>query len=287
LSTPIKKKLLVLFCLFITLTTNSQSITGIIQNKKGNPIEGASISILNTSLNTTSNHKGEFEFKKINKGKYTISIKSLGYALYASEIIVASNVQDALVKLILQESTNQLDEVMVTAQKKEELVQKIPSSITALSAKQVTDFGLWNTKEITGIIPNLYSADPGDGRAVTSIRGIATSSYDPTVATYIDGVNQFSLDTYIPTLFDIERIEVLRGPQGTLYGRNAMGGVINIITKQPNNTTTGFVDMSVGNFNQQRVTIGYKTPFIKNKLFAGAALLYNKRDGFWIQKYKK
>ncbi len=285
MSTPIKKKLLVLFCLFITLTTNSQSITGIIQNKKGNPIEDASISILNTSLNTTSNHKGEFEFKKINKGKYTISIKSLGYALYASEIIVASNVQDASVKLILQESTNQLDEVMVTAQKKEELVQKIPSSITALSAKQVTDFGLWNTKEITGIIPNLYSADPGDGRAVTSVRGIATSSYDPTVATYIDGVNQFSLDTYIPTLFDIERIEVLRGPQGTLYGRNAMGGVINIITKQPNNTTTGFADMSVGNFNQQRVTIGYKTPFIKNKLFAGAALLYNKRDGFYTNEF--
>ena len=72
------------------------------------------------------------------------------------------------------------------------------------------------------------------------VAGIATTSYDPVVATYIDGVNQFSLDTYIGNLFDVERIEVLRGPQGTLYGRTAMGGVINIITKQPTNATEGF-----------------------------------------------
>ena len=56
----------------------------------------------------------------------------------------------------------------------------------------------WNNKDISGFVPNLYSADPGDNRDVVSIRGIATTSYDPAVATYIDGVNQFNLDTYIP-----------------------------------------------------------------------------------------
>jgi len=105
------------------------------------------------------------------------------------------------------------------------------------------------------------------------------------VATYIDGVNQFSLDTYIPTLFDVERIEVLRGPQGTLYGRNAMGGVINIITKQPNNASSGFADISVGNYNQQRITAGFKTPLIKDKLFFGASILSNKRDGYYTNEF--
>ena len=81
----------------------------------------------------------------------------------------------------------------------------------------------------------MYAADPGDGRNVISIRGITSTSYDPAVVTYIDGVPQFTLDTYIPQLFDVDHIDVLKGPQGTLYGRNALGGVINIITKKPDN----------------------------------------------------
>ena len=166
------------------------------------------------------------------------------------EITSATNNMDVQ----LADATAQLDDVVVTAEKKEESLQKIPAAITALSAKQVNEFRLWNSKQLTAIVPNMYSNNSGDERNVTSIRGITTTSYDPAVATYIDGVNQFSLDTYIATLFDVERIEVLRGPQGTLYGRNAMGGVINIITKQPTNTTNGFAEINIGNYNQQRYT---------------------------------
>src|SRR4030095_11452262 len=124
-----------------------------------------------------------------------------------------------------------------------------------------------NSRQITAIIPNLYSANPGDHRNVTSIRGITSTSYDPAVATYIDGVNQFNLDTYISQLYDIERIEVLRGPQGTLYGRNAMGGVINIITKKPTNQPNGFGSVSIGNYGRQRYNLGIRGPLIKDKLF--------------------
>ncbi len=116
-------------------------------------------------------------------------------------------------------------------------------------------------------MPNLYSAEPGDKRNVTSVRGITSTSYDPAIATYIDGINQFSLDTYISPLFDVERIEVLRGPQGTLYGRNAMGGVINIITRQPTNRTDVFAEASIGNYGTQRYSAGIKTPVVKDKFF--------------------
>ena len=283
----LKNIIITLLGIFIAITTNAQSITGVLQNEKGNPIDGATISILNNSIQTISNQKGYFSFNALKNGRYTLSIKSLGYAEISKEIYInaTSNSKTTDIKITLIASTNQLDEVIVTAEKKEELIQKIPASISSLNAKQVTAFNLWNTKEITGVVPNVYSADPGDARDVTSVRGIATSSYDPTVATYIDGVNQFSLDTYIPTLFDIERIEVLRGPQGTLYGRNAMGGVINIITKQPNNTSSGFADISIGNYNQQRITAGIKTPFIKDKLFFGASILSNKRDGYYTNEF--
>jgi iron complex outermembrane receptor protein len=180
---------------------------------------------------------------------------------------------------------SQLDSVTVTAEKREAPLQSVPISITAVSSKQVDAFRLWDIKGISALVPNLYSGNSGDGRNVTSIRGVTTTSYDPAVATYIDGVNQFSLDTYIPNLNDIERIEVLRGPQGTLYGRNAMGGVINIITKQPDNNTRGFAQADLGNYKQQRYAAGIRTPLINNKLFFGAAIAYNKRDGYYTNDF--
>lgn len=271
---------------FLNLNAKSQALlTGKITTINNIPVSNVSISVLNSNIKSISDSNGLFKIKLPATGTYQLEINHFNFASIHPAIKIENNKNDYAASYILEASINTLDEIIVTAQKKEELIQKIPSSITALNAKQISAFNLWNTKEITGIIPNLYSADPGDGRDVTSVRGIATSSYDPTVTTYIDGVNQFSLDTYIPTLFDIERIEVLRGPQGTLYGRNAMGGVINIITKQPTNTTTGFVDLSLGNYNQQRTIVGFKTPFVKNKLFAGASLLYNKRDGFYTNEY--
>jgi len=190
-----------------------------------------------------------------------------------------------LVLLINVTAQTQLDSVTVTAEKREAPLQKTPISVTAIGSKQVDAFRLWDIKGITGIVPNLYSGNSGDGRNVTSIRGVTTTSYDPAVATYIDGVNQFSLDTYIPELNDIERIEILRGPQGTLYGRNAMGGVINIITKRPDNNTHGFAQVDEGNYNQQRYAAGIRTPLINNKLFFGAAAAYNKRNGYYTNDF--
>jgi len=283
------KQFFILFLLIGFLHLNAQSqilFTGKITSETNAPVTNASISVLNSNIQTISDKNGNFKINFPSQGNYQLEINHINFASIHPIIVLNKN-NSSTVVFILQESVISLDELVVTAQKQEELVQKIPSSITALNAKQINAFGLWNTKEITGIIPNLYSADPGDGRDVSSIRGIATSAYDPTVATYIDGVNQFSLDTYIPNLFDIERIEVLRGPQGTLYGRNAMGGVINIITKQPTNTANGFADLSIGNYNQQRISAGFKTPLVKDKLFFGASLLSDKRDGFYTNKFTK
>jgi len=281
------KPFLLLTLLISLFQANAQSqivYTGKITNAINAPVANASISVLNSTIHSISDSNGQFKIKFLQQGNYQLEINHVNFASIHPKISVYKNNSNISI-FVIEESINTLDELMVTAEKKEELLQKIPASITALNANQINAFGLWNTKEITGIIPNLYSADPGDGRDVTSIRGIATSSYDPAVATYIDGVNQFSLDTYIPNLFDVERIEVLRGPQGTLYGRNAMGGVINIITKQPNNISSGFADISIGNYNQQRITAGIKTPLIKDKLFFGASILSNKRNGYYTNEF--
>lgn len=181
--------------------------------------------------------------------------------------------------------SRQLEEVTVTAQKQEENLQKVPVAVSHISEAGIYHGRIWQTRDIGGIFPNFYTSHSGDGRNVVGIRGIATTSYDPAVAVYVDGVIQFGLDTYANGLLDVERIEVLRGPQGSLYGRNAMGGVINIITKKPTNQTRGFAEVGFGNYGLSRYSLGLKTALVPNKLFLGASGLYGKHNGFFTNEF--
>ncbi len=256
-------------------------IEGVVHNKEGIAISGATVQVLNLNRTAITDKNGKFIFNQLVKGIYQIAVSATGYATTVKTI----DDKISFIEVTLTEASKQLDEVIVTAEKSEEQLQKLPLSITAFTSKQIQDARLLSIKDLTAFVPNLYAAHPGDNRNVVTIRGITTTSYDPTVATYIDGVNQFGLDTYIAQLEDVERIEVLRGPQGTLYGRNAMGGVINIITKQPGNETRGFAEAGFGNYNQHRYSLGLRTPLIENKLFLGLAGLYTKQHGFYTNDF--
>jgi iron complex outermembrane receptor protein len=275
------------FSLSLTIAAQNNKgniLSGKIINAKSAPVPRSTVYLLNTHDGTISDERGNFSFKNLPAGKYVIQVSAVGYATIQMDVSIANNSNESL-NIQLVDAERQLDAVLVTAQKTEEFVQKIPLSITAISSRQAEQYRLWKNNELTAIVPNLYSANPGDGRNVTSIRGITTTSYEPSVATYIDGVNQFSLDTYIAALLDVERIEILRGPQGTLYGRNAMGGVINIITKQPTNARDGFAEITAGNCGRQRYSFGYRAPLIKNKLFISFSGLYDHRNGFYNNQF--
>lgn len=178
-----------------------------------------------------------------------------------------------------------LQEVTVTAQKQPEDLQKVPFSVSALDAEQIDRQNIWNVRELRSVIPNLYFANPGDNRNVISLRGITTTSYEPAVATYVDGVNQFGLDTYFFNLNDIESIEVLRGPQGTLYGRNAMGGVINIKTKLRSEELSGFAKITAGNYGLTRIAAGIRAPLSPEKLYFNTTFLSERMNGFYTNTF--
>ncbi len=269
--------------LFSQALAYGQSIKGTVTSSKDEPLSGANVHLLNTNSGTTTDEQGNFELKDVNPGSYHIQVSTIGFATIEQVIEVTQ--EGASLNFQMAETATQLEDVIVTAQKTEEEIQKVSLSVSAISSSKIQEYRIWNTKDITAIVPNLYSSNPGDGRNVTSIRGITSTSYDPSVATYIDGVNQFSLDTYIAPLTDVERIEVLRGPQGTLYGRNAMGGVINIITKQPDNRMAGFGEINVGNYGQQRYSAGFRTPLIKDKLFLGISGMYDRSNGFYTNEF--
>ncbi|MBM3444974.1 MAG: TonB-dependent receptor [Bacteroidetes bacterium] len=182
----------------------------------------------------------------------------------------------------------QLEEVVIFGpEKKQQKSLSSPNSITSIDKNQIQNLRIWEINQLRGISPNFNLAHSGDNRNIASIRGIVTTSYDQAVATYIDGVLQFNLDTYIPQLNDIESIEIIRGAQGTFYGRNSMGGIINIITQTPNNKPSLQAGFTMGNLGQKRSSVQYKSALIKNKLFLSASYLLDAKNGFYTNDFTK
>jgi iron complex outermembrane receptor protein len=268
-------------CLLFPFFTYSQiSIKGRVTDKStSEPVAYANVTVLNSSTGTSADGDGNFTLT-IQKGTYQILFSAVGYASIVQSVTVSDAQTE--INIALEDATQTLNEVIVTANKREEDIVKVSTSITSLSAKKIEDTRTWGLGGLTALVPNYTYQELGvPFQQVQSIRGIQVFSENPAVSTYIDDVNNIDILANGFALTDIERIEVLRGPQGTLFGRNAMGGVINIITKKPTNRTTGFAEVGVGNLGLQRHSLGFKTPIIKDKLFFGVNGLFQTQDGYW------
>jgi len=181
-----------------------------------------------------------------------------------------------------------LEVMTVTAQKREENVQNVPMSITAFSGAQIEDADIGNIQELTLQSPNIFMKQ-GASTNVIIIRGISNDAdfIHSTTGLYVDDINYSLNYMHNPSLFDIERIEVLRGPQGTLYGRNSESGVINIVTRQPGNQFYGKAYGEISAYDpDQGTSFGYRTglsfsgPIIEDQLFIGIAGEIETSDGY-------
>ena len=180
-----------------------------------------------------------------------------------------------------QNDTLQLEEIMVTAQKVSAKQLKVPMSVKAIGAKKIHNLQLDNVNELGRIAPNFQTYDDGGGVfPIFASRGFFTIEQTPVIGIYIDDVPVFDTFTIGNQLHNIEKVEVIKGAQGMLYGRSAIGGVIKITTKQPNNETSLNFKIGAGNLNQKVGSIAFQNALVKDKLFIGANFLYNKRDGY-------
>lgn len=257
---------LLIFCICGNIIY-AQNIQGIIRSQAGQPIANTNLSILNSSTQTISDKDGHF-LLDLKIGKYELECDAVGFAKKIEVIDVKKD--NVLVEIILKDNTKVLDEVVVTGTNKIETnLQKTPAAVSVLSAQKLKEYRAWNVADLTALAPSLMVMEHGNssGSNFFNIRGTMGFTNEQAVATYVDGVYQFDYYSSPINFNNIERIEVLRGPQGTLYGRNAFSGVINIITKKPTNTTSGFAELDFGNYNQQRYTLGINTPIIKDKLY--------------------
>lgn len=155
-------------------------------------------------------------------------------------------------------SANVLEEVVITAQKREQNLQDVGISVTAMSGDQMSALGLDNTQEITQQVPGLQIQTFTPGLLVFNLRGISQNNFldnmEAPVAAYFDDVYVGSMNAIGGQIFDMKRTEVLRGPQGTLFGRNATGGLVHFITNKANDDVlNGYVRAEVAEFNSQNL----------------------------------
>jgi len=184
--------------------------------------------------------------------------------------------------------TTHLDSVTVTAQKVEENVQKVPISINVVDEFLIEDKNINKMEDLTKVTPSFSFVNQGtSGVGSPTIRGIHGDfhNFNTPIVMLVDGVPILNGYGYNTSLFDVNRVEVLRGPQGTLYGKNAEAGVINIISNKPNNDFKGKVALTLGSDNKQEASVVASGPIIEDKLYLGIALKNSKKDGFLKNTY--
>jgi len=177
-----------------------------------------------------------------------------------------------------------IENIVVTSRKRLERAQRIPISISAISAQDLQDEAVDRIPAISPLIPNANFDRQSGSNGRLTIRGLTefdpNPAVDPAVGTYVDGVYQGRQISAEQSLFDIERIEVLRGPQGTIFGKNALGGAINIETKAPGFDRDGVLSVKVGNFRELETLAAFNVPLVDEVLSTRFALTSRKRDGF-------
>jgi len=183
--------------------------------------------------------------------------------------------------------TGELQSVVVTARYTKENVQSTPLAVTALTGEDLASRDLTNVTTLGDAVPNLYT-HPGDAQEGTTptivIRGVTAGDYnftfEPSVGIYVDDVYHNTLFGSALDLMDLDRVEVLRGPQGTLFGNASIGGAIRLFSKTPQGDDTGYLQAGYGSFNQVDLKGAFDVSLVPDKLFLRIAGVTNKQDGY-------
>ena len=204
-------------------------------------------------------------------------------------LAVAATFTATLAPVALAETRSMLEEVKVTAQKREQNVQDVGISITAFTGEQMDALGLRNSSDLAVMTPGVSVGGNLAGQNLQfTIRGVAQNDFndqtESPVAVYID-------DTYVAmaqgqrfAMFDLDRVEILKGPQGTLFGRNATGGLAHFVTRRPTDELEGYIEGQVGDYDRymlEGAIGGALTDSMRGRL----SLYYEEQDGYLDNSY--
>jgi len=183
----------------------------------------------------------------------------------------------------------QLEEVTVTAQKRSENIQDVPIAISAFSAGKLEEKGVTNVAQVSDFTPNIQidRASPFAGSSTiisAFIRGIGQNDFafnmEPGVGLYVDGVYYARTVGAAIDLLDVERVEVLKGPQGTLFGRNTIGGALHVVTRRPGDELMAKMEVTTGSYDRLDVRGTLDVPLVDDTLYSSVSFSSTKRDGY-------
>ena len=253
---------------------NMSAVSGRVTNEQGEALPGVVVRCGNVNVQTDIN--GEFHLN-VNEGdKLTFS--------YIGYYTTTKDVDNKDINVVMKEDSHALGEVIVTTQKKKQSSLEIPVAVSAVTGSVMEKLNLHQLDDVAQFTPGVQIQlqspnNPGYViRGVTSDDGEAYSQ--PRVSVFMDGVSTSRSRASAVELFDLERMEVAKGPQGTLFGRGAEIGGISIIRHKPVDNFSGELSMNYGSYNQRQVSGFINTPIIKGKLANRFAFDYDARDGF-------
>lgn len=259
-------------------TINSTLSGQVIDEKTKEPIPGVSLFIKGTTHGVITDAEGHFYFQTGQKFPYSLIVSFVGYQ--KQEYIA----EGTPVTIALKEEAKELEEIVVTSRRRKEAVQDVPIPITVIGGSKVAETGSFNVNRLKEFIPSvqLYSSNPRN--TSLSIRGLGTTfgltndGIDPGVGFYVDGVYYARPAATTMDFVDIEQVEVLRGPQGTLFGKNTSAGNFNVTTKKASFTPGANFELSYGNYGFIQAKASVTGPLSKT-LAARISFSGTQRDG--------
>lgn len=228
----------------------AQNIEGVVTTSENIPLEAVNVVVKGTTNSAVTDNSGKFTIDSKGRLPLTLLIQYVGYT--TAEIEVTAIPVNPIQVLLKEE--NELIEVVVSSRRRIEKVQDVPIAISVITGKQAEQTGAFNVNRIKELVPSvqLYSSNPRNTginiRSLGSPFGLTNDGIDPGVGFYVDGVYYARPAATTLDFIDIEQIEVLRGPQGSLFGKNTTSGAFNITTRKPSFTTGADFEVSYGNF---------------------------------------
>lgn len=277
--------LLVLILVLASSTAEARQggvIAGSVRDATDAPLAGATITLKGTTSRTaTSGDAGEFEFGNLQPGDYTLTVVLTAFATATRSVRLTAGQR---VFLVVPLTVQIAEETYATASRTgESSVHQIPMAVTVVPGTELRRAQARTVRDLAGRAPTVTFSQNA-GFAQLTIRGIGTnvvfSGSDPSSAVYVDGVYLARPAAVLADFLDLERVEVLRGPQGTLYGRNAMGGALNLITRDPTDALDAEARFVVGNLDELRAEARVSGALIGGRLMGSAAVLRGFRGGF-------
>lgn len=272
----------VLFSL-MSLTGFSQTYTvsGEVRDTNNNLIPGANVMIPELNKGAVTNPNGNYVLRNVPEGSFTLRVSYLGFETVEQAVDVSGNLE---LSFLLKEASYMLDGIMVSAQKREQMNKDVPIAITSYGGKFLDNTNTFEYDAFSEFVPGLQIQIQSVNNPGIVVRGITSDSGDsrvePRVSVFQDGVSISKSRGSVVELYDMERVEVLKGPQGTLFGRGAQIGAVHLIQNKAKNENSAYLKAAYGNFNQRILTGHVNTPLLEDKLFLRVAGIYNGRDGF-------